>query len=180
MLTRVVTRRMALRSTALRSMSSIDSLVTQVVGDEAKQELNRLKAALYEISALKAKFSSDPAPIDFDKYKAKLGPVVDSIKAEYESIQYPPPETVDNTKETEEFLAEAKVLIDESKAAVADLDADIAKLTAAKTGEETSVDDIYKACKFFCLLSDSFPAVPELEAEIDEEIHNHQWGKDVI
>ena len=56
--------------------------------------MNRLRAALGEVTMLNAKFSAPPAPIDFAAYKAKLDP---EIVAGFEKESFFPPRGVPST-----------------------------------------------------------------------------------
>uniref|UniRef100_A0A7S3JVE1 ATP synthase subunit d, mitochondrial n=1 Tax=Aureoumbra lagunensis TaxID=44058 RepID=A0A7S3JVE1_9STRA len=158
-------------SRGVRGLSTIDGLLSVVSGDEAKSEINRLKVMASEISSLEAKYLGEPEPIDFSMYKSKLGAgVVDKIEALYSQVHIPKfPDggmTPEEENELDQTLKEADKLIDESKARIVELNAEIASLKASKVGPDTTVEDIYKA-------------FPEIEKEVDEEIHNHEWGKDV-
>ncbi|KAJ8609703.1 hypothetical protein CTAYLR_008442 [Chrysophaeum taylorii] len=159
-----------------RRLSSLAKLGELVVTDDAKQEVGRLRALLGEVTKLKTKYSSDPAPIDFGYYKTKLDPaLVESIEANYASIVFP--DTVEPTdaaaiasarqSKLSGFMTEADALIDESQERIKELKATIDTMQAKMTGPDTCVTDVYEQ-------------YPDIEAEVDDEIKNHQWSKDVL
>ena len=74
---------------------------------------------------------------------------VDEAKAEYDAL-----------------YAEADSKITESKTRIGELNAQMRTMIDKKVGPNTTVEDVYAA-------------YPEIEKEIDEEIDQHQWSKDV-
>ncbi|KAH8095907.1 ATP synthase D chain [Aureococcus anophagefferens] len=147
---------------------SVAALESKVTTDEAKQELNRLKMALGEASLLAAKYSAAPAPIDFAAYKGKVD---DSLLAlfekEYKAVSYPAFTELDDAKaDYDAMFAEATEKIAESKTRISELTAQMNTMIAKKVGPTTTVEDVYAA-------------YPDIEKEIDEEIDQHQWSKDI-
>lgn len=74
---------------------------------------------------------------------------VDEAKAEYDAL-----------------YAEADSKITESKTRIGELNTQMRTMIDKKVGPNTTVEDVYAA-------------YPEIEKEIDEEIDQHQWSKDV-
>jgi hypothetical protein len=62
--------------------------------------------------------------------------------------------------------AEADEMIAVSRARIVELNAKIAMMTEKRTNWTTTDKDV-------------FEVYPDIEKEIDEEIHNHEWGKDI-
>ena len=62
--------------------------------------------------------------------------------------------------------AEADSKITESKTRIGELNTQMRTMIDKKVGPNTTVEDVYAA-------------YPEIEKEIDEEIDQHQWSKDV-
>ena len=166
MLARAVTR--TARAARTQRWVSVAALESKVTTDEAKQELNRLKMALGEASLLAAKYSAAPAPIDFAAYKGKVD---DSLLAlfekEYKAVSYPAFTELDDAKaDYDAMFAEATEKIAESKTRISELTAQMNTMIAKKVGPTTTVEDVYAA-------------YPDIEKEIDEEIDQHQWSKDI-
>ena len=63
-------------------------------------------------------------------------------------------------------LADAEAAVAASKARISELEAQVALMTAKRTGLDTTVDDVYEA-------------FPQVKKEIEEEIANHEWHKDI-
>lgn len=166
LLARAVTR--TARAARTQRWVSVAALESKVTTDEAKQELNRLKMALGEASLLAAKYSAAPAPIDFAAYKGKVD---DSLLAlfekEYKAVSYPAFTELDDAKaDYDAMFAEATEKIAESKTRISELTAQMNTMIAKKVGPTTTVEDVYAA-------------YPDIEKEIDEEIDQHQWSKDI-
>ena len=121
-----------------------------------------------EASLLAAKYSAAPAPIDFAAYKGKVD---DSLLAlfekEYKAVSYPAFTELDDAKaDYDAMFAEATEKIAESKTRISELTAQMNTMIAKKVGPTTTVEDVYAA-------------YPDIEKEIDEEIDQHQWSKDI-
>eukprot|EP00616_Rhizochromulina_sp_CCMP1243_P013430 CAMPEP_0118962278 /NCGR_PEP_ID=MMETSP1173-20130426/677_1 /TAXON_ID=1034831 /ORGANISM="Rhizochromulina marina cf, Strain CCMP1243" /LENGTH=183 /DNA_ID=CAMNT_0006910527 /DNA_START=85 /DNA_END=637 /DNA_ORIENTATION=- len=139
--------------------------------DGAKSELGRLRAAYGEIQGLSNTYSTPPPPIDFDHYKSKISDseVVAKFEAEYKNVAYPQcvvDELAEIKSQYDELFEQAETSVSESQARIEALTQMVEQMEAKKTGPGTSLEDIYAM-------------YPELEAEIDEEIANHEWGKDI-
>ena len=63
-------------------------------------------------------------------------------------------------------FSKATEKIAESKTRISELTAQMNTMIAKKVGPNTTVDDVYAA-------------YPEIEKEIDDEIDQHQWSKDI-
>ena len=142
-----------------------------MAGDDEKADLNKLKRVFAEIGQLKAKYASEPEPINFEWYAKKLGAEeVMPIKEKFEAEKYSTPETVAqdfdlNWVDEEEpaMRKEAEEVLATTKAAIAELDEDIAQKTEARIGMHTTLGDIYKACTYlllFHLLNSFFRSRP--------------------
>ena len=147
---------------------NLSALEAKVTSDEGKQELNRLKMALNEAELLQQKFSGAPAAIDFASYKGKVDASLLALaEKEFKGVQYPPFAELDEAKaEYDAMFAEAQQKIAESKTRISELTAQMNTMIAKKVGPTTTVEDVYAA-------------YPDIEKEIDEEIDQHQWSKDI-
>mmetsp|Transcript_4348 Transcript_4348/g.13312 ORF Transcript_4348/g.13312 Transcript_4348/m.13312 type:complete len:172 (+) Transcript_4348:126-641(+) len=163
-------------SAGVRSFSTapLQSLSELLSSEEAKQELNRLRGKLGEIAKLKATYGEEPAAIDFEYYKSKLGPeLVAPFESTFTALEFPSVVEAEvegaaaDAKASGEHVAEADSLIAASKARIAELKTMIATMEAKKTSETTTIADVYEQ-------------FPEIEQEVDEEINNHEWSKDTI
>jgi len=153
---------------------SIDwaGLAERASSDSAKAEINRLKAAFAEISALSNTYSSPPPPIDFDGYRKQLAAskdVVADFEADYKNITYPQyvaEELASIKDQYSTLVADAEKSVSDSQERIEALTQFVENLESKKVGYETTVEDIYEL-------------YPELRAEIEDEIANHEWGKDI-
>tara|TARA_B100000674_G_C37267182_1_gene657265 strand:+ start:252 stop:470 length:219 start_codon:yes stop_codon:yes gene_type:complete len=66
----------------------------------------------------------------------------------------------------DKILADASVMREESVSRLAELEGMIAEAEANKTTRDTTIDDV-------------LARHPHIAKEIDDEIENHQWWKDV-
>ena len=115
-----------------------------------------------------AKYSGPPEAIDFASYKGKVD---DSLLAlmekEYKAVSYPAFAELDDAKaEYDKMFAEATEKIAESKTRISELTAQMNTMIDKKVGPNTTVEDVYAA-------------YPDIEKEIDEEINEHKWSKDI-
>ena len=97
---------------------------------------------------------------------------VEKFEAEFKAKKYPTMAEIeadlkiaDHKSQLAAELAKAKDVQEESRQAIVKLKERIALLESKKTTTETTAQDI-------------LDLYPEIEEEIDEEIHNHQWMKD--
>jgi len=151
----------------------------------AKAEFAKLRSVAGEIDALSKTYSSPPPPIDFDSYASKIpADQLEEIKKYYaESVEttklaavgdkLEPAFTAEEKAELaelaarkEQLFADAEKSVAESKEAIEQLTAAIAMLESNMTDATTTLDDVY--AKY-----------PKMQAEIEEEINNHEWGKDI-
>jgi len=163
------------RSVFGRTMAqrSIDwtAVGAKLSSDGAKSELSRLRATYGEIQALSNTYSTPPPPIDFEYYKSKISDseVVAKFEAEYKNVAYPQcvvDELAEIKTQYDELFEQAEASVNDSKSRIEVLTEMAEQMEAKKTGYSTSLEDVYAM-------------YPELEAEIDEEIANHEWGKDI-
>jgi len=63
-------------------------------------------------------------------------------------------------------MDDATKAVAESKARITELEATVATMVSKRMGRDTTPEDV-------------FAAYPHIEKEIEEEIENHQWHKDV-
>lgn len=166
MMFRVSSRRMM--STTASTLSALGELLP----DEAKQDLTGLRAMHAEIMKMKATYGNDPAPIDFAAYKTKMDPeVVKQVEESYNAMVYPSTAEFEATSpeakaSMKKHLEDIDAAIKETEDVIVDLKSKMAALEAKKTTIDTTAQDYL----------DRFP---ELEDEIDKEIHNHEWAKDI-
>ena len=89
----------------------------------------------------------------------------------YNSIVYPEIQLSEETiaemnASMDKILADASVMREESVSRLAELESMIAEAEANKTTRDTTIDDV-------------LARHPHIAKEIDDEIENHQWWKDV-
>jgi len=151
----------------------------------AKAEFAKLRAVAGEIDALSKTYSSPPPPIDFDSYASKIpASQLDEIKKYYATAVEVTNQAADGGKleaaftaeekselaelalQKEQLFADAEKSVAESKEAIEQLTAAIAMLESNMTNASTTLDDVY--AKY-----------PKMQAEIEDEIENHEWGKDI-
>ena len=160
-------------------------------GAEAKAAVNRFRAALGEIDALHEKYAgSAPPPIDFDSFRSRIKQkgLVDQMEKAYKAKMASMPskmewhpkaleegaaidaegdkQEAEMLVKQEEAFAKAAKEVSESAARIEELEAEVAMMIAKKTDRTTTTDDV-------------FEAYPDLKKEVEEEIENHEWQKDI-
>eukprot|EP00953_Heterococcus_sp_UTEX-ZZ885_P020416 11424-Heterococcus_DN1.PRE.1 len=136
-----------------------------------------LRSQVAKVNANVALYSQPPAPIDWAAYKSKMrDPLyVELMQKQLAGMEYDTKSVEDvsalyNVQEVEanwaQMLKELSAEYEESAAELVFLDEDLAKRKRTRTTLDTTVADLLKE-------------YPELEEEIDDEIANHDWEKDV-
>ncbi|KAJ1456881.1 hypothetical protein M885DRAFT_516439 [Pelagophyceae sp. CCMP2097] len=177
------------RVAARRQSSTLAGVFLGVQEPAVKQEVDSLRKSCAFVDQLSAKFPSAPPPIDFAAYKKVLGDqaAVKKIEDKYLALDFKDTfvglgdKFTAEEKATMEFTAEEKAaekatfdamsaeadeMIAVSRARIVELNAKIAMMTEKRTNWTTTDKDV-------------FEVYPDIEKEIDEEIHNHEWGKDI-
>ena len=157
-----------------RSFSTVDwnSITSNVTSDGAKSAIGRFRSVVSEVEMLADTYAGKkPEAVDFAGYKEKIraAGLVEAFEKEYAALKYP---TFKATSDPALLADQAKALKDaeasvaESKTRITALEAQVTLMTAKRTGKTTTVDDVYEA-------------FPEIKKEIDDEIENHEWHKDI-
>eukprot|EP00944_MAST-04C_sp_MAST-4C-sp1_P011397 g11397.t1 len=151
------------------------ALAGKVSTDGARTDVNRLRDLYDEINAAAKAYEGEPAPIDFAQYRKDIqaSNIVDEfeVSTPYNSIVYPEIQLSEETiaemnASMDKILADASVMREESVSRLAELESMIAEAEANKTTRDTTIDDV-------------LARHPHIAKEIDDEIENHQWWKDV-
>lgn len=157
---------------------SIDwaALTSKATTDSSRAAVNQLRAKHGEISALASTYAEPPPPIDFEAYKAKISSkdIVAKFEEEYSKInideatyaQYMQLMHPEDTSDKEAKAAEVAASVEESKGKIAELSKLVALMESKMTGPTTTLEDLYEV-------------YPDLQAEIEDEIENHEWSKDI-
>jgi len=159
---------------SVRSFSSVDwsAISSNVTSDSARAAVSRFRAVVSEVEQMADTYAGKkPEAIDFAGYKKKISAagLVEAFEKEYAALAYPEFKA-SNDPELQAAQAkavkDAEVAVNESKARITELKATVTMLMAKRTGRETTVDDVYEA-------------YPAIKKEIDAEIENHEWHKDI-
>ncbi|ERN03483.1 ATP synthase subunit d, mitochondrial isoform X2 [Amborella trichopoda] len=146
-----------------------DGMAKLLVTDEAKKEFVNLRRAFDEVNtALQTKFSLEPEPIDWEKYRKGIGShLVDMYKEAYESVEIP--KFVDTVTpqykpKFDALLVELKEAEEQSVKESKRLEKEIAEVQELKKKISTMTANEY------------FEKHPELKKQFDDEIRNDYWG----
>jgi len=149
------------------------ALSGKVSTDGARTDVNRLRDLYDEINAAAKMYEGEVAAIDFAGYRKDIRApgIVDEFEAAYNSVVYPEIKLSESTiadmnAKMDQILADASTMREESVSRLAELESMIAEAEANKTTRETTIDEV-------------LARYPHIAEEIDDEIENHQWLKDV-
>ena len=172
--------KMMLRQTVMRSVRAVrqvryiadwQALQGKTSTDAARSDVARLRDLHGEINAEEKKFGGEPAAIDFDSYRASISSpgIVDEFEKAYNGLAFPtyPNESAPESMAAfDAILESAASTTDASAARLAELESMIAEAETSKTTADTTVEEVLNR-------------YPEIAKEIDEEVEQHLWWKDV-
>lgn len=146
-----------------------DGIAKLIVTEEARKEFFNLRRTFEDVNnALKTKFSLEPQPIDWEKYRKGIGSkLVDMYKEAYESIEIPKYEDTVTPQYKPKFdalLAELKEAEQLSLKESERIEKELAELRELKSKLTTMTADEY------------FEKHPELRKKFDDEMRNDYWG----
>lgn len=160
-----------------------DAISAKLSDPRARAALDSLRNAHGEIQAEARKYVHEPEAIDFDYYRSiiKNKELVDAMEANYKSIAFPtitpadldvvtadtPEELRLNEKETiDQLFAQLNEKVEDSKNRIVELQELIGLMEETRTSRATTMDEVTAM-------------YPEVADEIDDEIANYDWEKDV-
>lgn len=173
----VVRRCVSARATEWEAISA------KLSDPRARAALDSLRNAHGEIQAEARKYVVEPEPIDFEYYRSviKNKELVDAMEANYKSISFPeispadldavtadtPEELRLNEKETvDQLFAQLNEKVEDSKKRIVELQELVGLMEETRTSRATTMDEVTAM-------------YPEVADEIDDEIANYDWEKDV-
>lgn len=138
---------------------------------KARVALNSLRKLYNETVQEHQIYSKDPAPIDFEAYKSKIKfpGIVEALQTDYQNLKIANLEIAGIEGETEEhqkIMEQAKKQVAFSQARIDELQETITLMEASKTTRDTTIDELDIL-------------YPEATQEIDQEIANYEWDKDL-
>lgn len=146
-----------------------DGMAKLIVTEEARKEFYNLRRTFEDVNnALQTKFSLEPQPIDWEKYRQGIGSkLVDMYKEAFESIEIP--KYVDTVTpqykpKFDALLAELKEAEQLSLKESERLEKEVAEVRELKSKLTTMTADEY------------FEKHPELRKKFDDEMRNDYWG----
>mmetsp|Transcript_25253 Transcript_25253/g.39099 ORF Transcript_25253/g.39099 Transcript_25253/m.39099 type:complete len:175 (-) Transcript_25253:144-668(-) len=140
---------------------------------ELAAKANAFRSWVNSVDTLAAKYSADPAPVDFKSEKAaaiRAQDLISNLESFYKSTSLPAEKSEWDPADKaakEALIAQAEQDQEETKALIAELEALAAERIANRTDRKTSVKDIYKL-------------YPEIEKEVETEIDDRKWFKDTM
>nr|CCA19032.1 conserved hypothetical protein [Albugo laibachii Nc14] len=177
-------RQRVIRSLARHERGSLDwnVMYTKLSDPQARAALEGLQNVHAQIQADAREYVKEPEPIDFEHYRSviKDKDLVDAIEQNYKSIKFPviTPQQLDNTVEGSEIqpLNEKQMLqemfdeldgqLEDSKTRITELKEFIRLMQETRTTLDTTMPEMTAM-------------YPEIHEEIDEEIANMEWDKDL-
>eukprot|EP00942_MAST-04A_sp_MAST-4A-sp1_P009560 g9560.t1 len=141
------------------------ALSGKVTTDGARTDVNRLRDLYDEINAAAKMYEGEVAAIDFAGYRKDISApgIVDEFEVQ---IKLSESTVADMNAKMDQILADASTMREESVSRLAELESMIAEAEANKTTRDTTIDEV-------------LARYPHIAEEIDDEIENHQWWKDV-
>ena len=139
---------------------------------ELASYVNTFRSWVAESEAMAEKYSAPPAPIDFTAHKAQIRDqtLSSNLEALYKSATVPPEVyewSQEDQAKRQEALEDAKNTVEQTLQDIKDTEEEILFLKANRTTRDTCVADL-KA------------VYPDVAEEIDTEINNREWFKDVV
>eukprot|EP00640_Fibrocapsa_japonica_P007337 CAMPEP_0113935388 /NCGR_PEP_ID=MMETSP1339-20121228/2538_1 /TAXON_ID=94617 /ORGANISM="Fibrocapsa japonica" /LENGTH=190 /DNA_ID=CAMNT_0000937525 /DNA_START=79 /DNA_END=651 /DNA_ORIENTATION=+ /assembly_acc=CAM_ASM_000762 len=173
------------------------SLAGKVTSDAAKTELAKYRSLCGKMQSLVAQGSVAPAAVDFDTFRSRISApgLVDSLEATYKDMMANSPvyslDWVKNVKELpaelqtekealEAFTAEASQFQKNYTEMSAMIDSLVAEADEELAMAQASLDEMESArITVDTCTSEVLERYPEIQKEIEEEINEHKWSKDV-
>lgn len=154
-------------------MSSVkarwESLLNTSTNPQVRSEVMSLQMAYAKVSQDFEAAPKEVKAIDFNSYKAKVRDhvLINDIEKAYKAIKYPKntlqPNQADDA-DVKALLESAKDLTESSSKKAKELETLLATLLKSRTSKDTTIDDVAKL-------------YPEIEAEIQKDLKNNEWGK---
>ena len=155
----------------VRYMADWQALQGKTSTDATRSDVARLRDLYGEINAEQKKYGEEPAAIDFDAYRESINTpgLVDEFEKAYSALAFPtyPNESAPASMAAfDTILENAAATTDASAARLAELEGMISEAESTKTTADTTVEEVLNR-------------YPEIAKEIDQEVEEHQWWKDV-
>ncbi|KMZ56210.1 Mitochondrial F0 ATP synthase D chain [Zostera marina] len=146
-----------------------DGMAKMIVSEEARKEFFNLRRTFEEVNhTLQTKFSMEPVPIDWERYRKGIGSkFVDMYKEAYDNIEIP--KYVDTV--TPQYKPKFDALLVELKEA---------EQMSLKESErlEKEIEEVREMKKKISTMTadEYFEKHPELRKKFDDEMRNDYWG----